>query len=195
MTYIGHSRVLQHSYDTTEGTREYHRVYDFDLSYSMLGVDFISFGGVFLAMQHARTRFVSAMLLQRQRDCVAIITQCPIVVTGERGRFYMQLQFAAAAEQGLRLAIGHNETLTVRVTVAEDPGANFYLFVESASLPVDYVLHHRAHQLIENVHWAGADRPTTLTYVAGRMLTPSLFPWEPRMYGPPFLPLSSKKQR
>lgn len=172
---------MQQTYQTTTGAREYHRVVDFDVSYSAHAID--SLMGLFLTLQHASARFVSASLLLHQRDCVAILSSCPIVV-GERGRFYMPLQFATIP---LPLAVCNFEAWTVRVVVAEDPGANFYLVAEGAAYPIAYTLESRGSRFQAQVHWAGAPWASTLDIVGGRAVTPAICAWEPRTHGPAFL--------
>lgn len=192
VTFVGASRKMQAAYKVIGGDgREYHRIYDFDVSHERLGVDFLPFNGLFLALQHAERRFVAAHLLIHSRDVLAAVVQsdAPRIVQ-HGGRYYVHLQFAEpSGYPGLPLLACRNTTFTVRVIVNEKTGTNFFLLAEGLCYDPMYEGETRAAVTRVPMHvpvvWAKCVHPEMLRCEHGwcTLQNPHR-PWEPQECGP-----------
>jgi hypothetical protein len=188
---MGFTRKMQFSYDVTNSrVRQYHRVYDFDLSLSALDCDFLPLEGIFLALQHPKERFVAAFLMMRQRDVIAMVTKSPLprILRHSDGKYYVHLAFAAPPTPqqpitGLPLWSCATETFTVRVIVAEKTGTNFFLVVEGLKYTAEQRPPTDSNSWHFPMHWAGRDRIETVCTRNGQLFATTMMQWMPQQGG------------
>jgi hypothetical protein len=197
--YLGFTRKMQFSYDTTLGGREYHRVYDFDISHATMRVDYVPFDKIFLGLQHAKDRFVAAFLMVNQRDCLSVITKqdMPPIVK-HNGQYYVHLNFenGNGGYGGIPLVACQNETFTVRIITAEKTGTNFFMLVEGQDYQQpDITWKMQNTPFTFQVRWFGGNQPTPVSIVAGRFIGVNMLVWHPQLQGVPNLPAGGGRKR
>ena len=197
--FLGSTRKMQFSYDTSIGTREYHRVHDFDISYNIQGIDYVAFDKIFLAIQHGEERFVAAALLRNQRDCLAVIPRQEMrAPTSHRGRYFIHLNFDrlnGADYGGLPLVACYRDTFTVRVITAEKTGTNFFLLVEGQQYNQPAITQRMQEcPFTFNVHFVGAPSGNVMYIRNGRSHGGDFGPWAPVARGPPHVMKKRSKE-
>lgn len=197
-TYLGCARKMQFSYLINGSrNREYHRVYDFDVSFESMGLDYIPFDGFFLALQHADKKFVAAHLLHNQRDILATIVQAdqPRVIN-HGGMYYVHLDFSSAAGRnscaGLPLLACRQDAFTIRVIVNDKTGTNFYLLTEGKNYDVmhEHVMRNcMASGFVGDIVWRGSRNIERVHFDGQRArFQNQKMQWHPQQSGQPTKP-------
>lgn len=176
---------------------ETHRVYDFDVSFARLGVDYVPLNGFFIALDDPPANtFVAASLLLHSRSILGTVTRMsrPSIFEHE-GSTFLHLNFAAhtaTPPPGLFLLACERETFVVRVVLCQPPGPTLFLRAEGLVYADEQVRArmHSGGRFSYGTWWATAagEAPVqdVVTVHGGRMYCQTAKPqWEFQHRGPP----------